>query len=249
MEHKIYCFWLNADGKMSSNRQASLENLKQLTECEVILVTKDTLENYILPDYPLHESFNYLSEVHKTNYLTIYIMHHYGGGFSDIKKTLGSWKPFFNELYNNDNLYCVGYRERKATNAARLEDCILNPKDSKFSLDYTTENEVWDSIHIKMNWRHLIGNGAYICKPNTPFTLDLWNFMHEKLDGYLEKLKQNPAKWPRDCRNCINPETGETSRYPLPWTGVHGNIFHPLTLKYKDNISKNLHHPIVVNYQ
>jgi hypothetical protein len=39
-------------------------------------------------------------------------MHHYGGGYSDIKKTLGSWITFFDQINDDDNLYAIGYGEK-----------------------------------------------------------------------------------------------------------------------------------------
>lgn len=86
MIKKIYCFWLNEED-MSDNRKVSLENLTNISECEVVLIDKYTLPNYILPEYPLHEGYEYLSEIQKSDYLRCYFMHHYGGGYSDIKKT------------------------------------------------------------------------------------------------------------------------------------------------------------------
>jgi hypothetical protein len=118
-------------------------------------------------------------------------------------------------------------------------------------LDFTTNEDgtKWSSSHIVREWFHLIGNGAFICKKNTPFTRDWWNGLNEKMDGYLEDLKKNPSSWGRDSKDHINPNTGQMSNYPIRWAVINGNIFHPLTLKYKDHILKNLHYPITINYQ
>ena len=248
--YKIYCWWLNNE-EMSENRKNSLENLKTLTSCDIVFITMETLPNYILPDYPLHEGYQYLSEIQQGDYLKCYFMHHYGGGYSDIKQTLGSWNPFFNKLYDDDNLYCIGYGERDPGHIARLENCTLNPKYSKYSLDYTTNHDgsKWDSTQIKDNWFKLIGNGAFICKKNTPFTLDWWNSLNEKMDGYLSQLKLNPSKWGRDALGHINPNNGEISNYPIDWAVINGCIFHPLSLKYCNNILQILHYPITINYK
>jgi hypothetical protein len=250
MDNRIYCWWLNEEN-MSQNRQNSLDNLRQVTECEIIFINKNNLKNYILPDYPLHEGFHYLSEIQKGDYLKCYFMHHYGGGYSDIKKTLGSWIEFFNLLNSNENLYAIGYGEKDSGHVAKLENCTLNPKKSQYCLDYSTNKDgtEWSSEQIVQNWNFLIGNGAFICKKNTPFTNDWWNGLNEKMDGYLEKLKQFPSKWERDARGHINPITNEISNYPISWAVINGNIFHPLCLKYKNNIQRNLHYPIVTNYQ
>ena len=41
LDYKIYCWWLN-DEDMSTNRQTSLNQLKQTTGCEIVFITKKT---------------------------------------------------------------------------------------------------------------------------------------------------------------------------------------------------------------
>ena len=250
IKNKIYCWWLNEED-MSDNRKRSLDNLISVSGCEVIFITKDSLDSFILKDYPLHEGYQYLSEIQKGDYLKCYFMHHYGGGYSDIKKTLGPWSSFFDDLRIDKNIYAIGYSEADPGHVARLENCTLNPKNSKYCLEFTTDSDGnnWSSEHLKNNWNLLIGNGAFICKKNTPFTLDWWLGLNEKMDGYLELIKDNPSSWPRDSREHINPKTNLPSKYPISWAVLNGNIFHPLTLKYKNNIKRNLHYPVVTNYQ
>jgi hypothetical protein len=250
IENKIYCFWLNEED-MSYNRKVSLENLINISECEVVLIDKYILPNYILPKYPLHEGYEYLSEIQKSDYLRCYFMQHYGGGYSDIKKTTGSWLNYFDKLNSNNNIYAIGYKEFSPIGVAALESNTINPSDCKFGLDFNTNEDFtkWDSIHIKEDWDKLIGNGAFIFKKNTEFTREWWNILNERMDIFLPKLKINPKKWDRDSFGHVNPHTGEESRYPIPWTGIQGIIFHPLCLKYKNNIMNDLPSPICVNYK
>ena len=250
MNKKIYCFWLNEED-MSDNRKVSLENLTNISECEVVLIDKYTLPNYILPEYPLHEGYEYLSEIQKSDYLRCYFMHHYGGGYSDIKKTTGSWLNYFDKLNSSDNIYAIGYKEFSPIGVAILESNTINPVDCNYGLDFNTNEDFtkWDSIHIKEDWDKLIGNGAFIFKKNTEFTREWWNILNERMDIFLPKLKINPKKWDRDSFGHINPYTKEESLYPIPWTGIQGLIFHPLCLKYKNNIMNDLPSPICVNYK
>jgi hypothetical protein len=250
MDNRIYCWWMNKD-EMSENRKNSLRQLKEKSECEVIFIDKKNLGDYVLPDYPLHEGFQYLSEIQQGDYLKCYFMHHYGGGYSDIKKTTGSWIEFFNKINNDSDLYCIGYGEVDPGHIARLENCTLDPSKSKYCLDFSTNDDKtkWDSSQIKKNWSLLIGNGSFICKKNTPFTTDWWNALNEKMDGYLPQLKENPSKWSRDSKGSVNPNTNEISKYPISWAVINGNIFHPLSLKYHKNILNTLHYPVTINYQ
>jgi len=250
VENKIYCWWMN-DEEMSINRQNSLNNLTVVSECEIVFITKKNLNDFILKNNPLHEGFKYLSEIQQGDYLKCYFMHFYGGGYSDIKKTTGSWKNYFDELRKDENLYAIGYGEAEMGHVDRLENCTLDPKKSKYCLDFSTDStgHNWSSEQIKKNWFDLIGNGAFICKKNTPFTNDWYNALNEKMDGYLDQLKKTPSSWSRDARDHLNPNTNKNSNYPISWAVINGNIFHPLTLKYKNNIKKNLHYPVVINYQ
>ena len=141
--HTIFCFW-TGDNLMSENRLDCIKNLEQLSECKIILVKKDDIEKYILKDHPLHPAFKYLSETHKADYLRTYFMHFHGGGYSDIKKTTGSWVSAFEKLINSDKLI-NGYREVKGGVAYE-----------PFAND----------------WSKIVGNCAYICKPRTHLTTE-----------------------------------------------------------------------------
>ena len=141
-------------------------------------------------------------------------MNFYGGGYSDIKKASGSWKNSFDALYNSDKWIC-GYAE--------IEGGVGHPP-------------------LNNKWKELIGNGAYICKANTPLTNLWYNEMIAFLDEKLELLKKHPAKHPDDCA-----EKGEG--YPIRWTEMLGRIFHQVVYKYKDNIMNTLPPPVFVDFR
>jgi hypothetical protein len=212
-KYSIYVFWTGKN-IMSAARKECLESLKQVSECNIILVNPDNLSNYIKSDVPLHEAYKYLSETHKADYLRTYFMNFYGGGYSDIKKTTGSWKKSFDDLYAS-NKYICGYKEV--------------PGGVAYA-PYTDK------------WEELIGNGAYICKPNTPLTNEWYNDMMKLLDTKLEELKRNPAKNPQNA-------AGSESRYPIGWSEMLGTIFHRITYKYKDKLMNTLPISIFSNYR
>ena len=101
----IYTFW-TGDNEMPENRKRCLYLIKKLSNVDVILITKDNLNQYILE--PLHPSYEYLSFTHRADYLRTYFMHFYGGGYSDIKETTGSWDKYFDILDSSD-YYAIGY--------------------------------------------------------------------------------------------------------------------------------------------
>jgi glycosyltransferase involved in cell wall biosynthesis len=206
-EYTIYTFWTGTN-EMSQVRKDCLENLKQVSECNVVLITPEKLSTYIKPEEPLHEAYEYLSETHKADYLRTYLMNFYGGGYSDIKKTTGSWKASFDDLAKSHKWIC-GYPE--------------------------TEGGV-AYAPLKEQWRELIGNGAYICKPNTPLTNEWYSDMLKVMDKKLISLKLHPAKFPRDGHN----QGGPNSKYPITWNEMLGKIFHKLIHKYKEKVMNTL---------
>ena len=117
----------------------------------------ERLHKYILPTNPLHPSYNYLSETHKADYLRTYFMHFYGGGYSDIKRTTDSWLKSFDDL-DKSNKWIIGYKEIDGGTA-------YGPSD---------------------NYKELIGNCAYICKPNTPLTTEWYNEMISLLNKKID---------------------------------------------------------------
>ena len=208
----IYCFW-TGNNNMSEARLKSLDNLRIVSEAKVVLVTKDNLQEYILNDNPLHPAYEYLSETHKADYLRTYFMNFHGGGYSDIKITTGSWKKCFHDLLISDKWIC-GYKEINGGVACK---------------------------DIADKWELLVGNGAYICKPQTELTKEWYNNMILLLDSKLEKLKIKPSRNPRDCS-----ESG--SGYPIEWNEMLGRIFHRVSYNYKDKLMNTLPISIFYNY-
>jgi hypothetical protein len=211
----IYCFWTGTN-ELTENRKRCLEQFKKMCGCNVIFVDITNLNNYILPDQPLHPAYEYLSETHKADYLRTYFMHFHGGGYTDIKETTGSWISSFNDLRNNDNKWICGYKEVNSGVA-------YGPLVDK--------------------WEELIGNGAYICKPQTPLTTEWYNEMIILLDTKLEKLKIFPAKSPLDCDN------GSGQCYPIQWNEMLGRIFHKILYKYKEHLLNTLPISVFKNYR
>jgi len=199
----IYCFWTGTN-EMSENRKRAVESLQKVSEVDVKLIDPTNLQNYILPEYPLHSAYEYLSLVHKADYLRCYFMHHHGGGYSDVKICVNSWKDSFHRLNKSDK-QILGYSEIGYRAVAQLE--------GKLGKD------------LRRYFLTVIGNCAYICRPNSSFTREWYAELHERLDLHLSKLKLNPGNvW------------GDNEGYPIPWTGILGDIFHPLCLKYSKHM-------------
>jgi hypothetical protein len=119
LNRRIFCFWAGRN-EMSEGRKKTLNELGKSSVCEVTVITPSNLKYYLLPEYPLHEAFKYLTLRHKSHYLKYYFMHFYGGGFSAIKNTIDTWKHAFNDMEQHDAAFVNGTRGKRAGE----EDCI-----------------------------------------------------------------------------------------------------------------------------
>ena len=169
----IFCFWTGSN-TMSERRRHCYETLCSRSECNVVLVTPETLNNYIVKDHPLHEAYQYLSETHKADYLRTYFMHFYGGGYSDVKVPGGSWVQAFDDLKKDPLKLLNGYHEQGP-------------------------NDIAGDTTVQAMWNQLVGNGSYIVRPQTEFTETWYKSMMALLDTKLEVLKSNPSTHPRCC--------------------------------------------------
>jgi hypothetical protein len=218
MSHTLYCFW-TGQNEMSEQRKYGLQTLSQ-TGLEVILIHPGNLKDYLVE--PLHEGYQYLSEVHKADYLRTYFMHHHGGGYSDIKPASASWESSVHTFYVDSDAWILGYQEFEY-------GCAIIKGDP--AMTQTLQN----------HWYDLVGNCAYVCKPRTPFTTVWYNQLIQKMDSNLEQLKQFPAK---EARQVYSPHYP----YPFEWTEILGQIFHPLVYQYRNHVRKTLPPPHCSNY-
>lgn len=196
----IYCFW-TGNNVMPATRKDCLNNLIAASGCKVQLVDPTNLEKFLLPDVPLHEAYQYISETHKSDYLRTYFMHFLGGGYSDIKYTTGDWNAAFDDLNAHPKMILNGYHEQSPGSIA-------------------------EDASAKEHWQEIPGNGAYIVRPKTEFTQKWYDLLIKKLDTNLKALKQHPSNSPQS-----TPTT--TPGYPIEWSGILGDIFHPLADTYR----------------
>lgn len=191
----IYTFW-TGNNEMSENRKRGLQSIEEVSGVKIILISPDNLESYILKDFPLHKSYNNLSFIHRSDYLRCYFMHHYGGGYADVKTYHHSWKKALKKINSHKDKWVLGYPE--VGGIAKVGGKLYEDL----------------SFHITL----LIGNGAFICRPHTTLTNEWYIELHRRMDEYAEKLELY--------------SNGKIAEYPVPYTYLMGNIFHPLCLKF-----------------
>jgi len=230
----VWCYW--GGGAMTKNRALSFDLLQQHVGVPVFLVTPERIAELEVSGHSIHPAFPYLSAVHQSDYLRIYLLHHYGGAWHDIKATQVSLAPAWKN-FADPAVYLVGRPERAGGPAAVYDD------NGRWMPDY---------------WEQLISVTAWVGRAGTPLTEALYERLHQLLDTYYPDLKAHPAKHPREKKitkknflhglfiwaKCLL--TGRNSRYPLPWT-VFGNIFHPLNYRFRDHIRRDLPQDTVKN--
>lgn len=222
IENRIFCFWTGTN-QITERRLYGLEQIKINTECKVEFITPENILSWQLADYPFHPAYEFLSAVHKADYLRCYFMHHYGGGYCDIKPVYDSWRTAFELINNNKELWVVGCQESKPGDIANVDDKIL----------YN---------NMQKRYKDMVCTCAFICRPNTIFTTQWINSVNVILDSKYELLKKYLSPSPRAMHQ-------EDHNYALNWTEILGNIFHPLCYKYLNRISNILPKPDSSYYQ
>lgn len=218
IDRVIYVFW-TGDNPMSCNRENGLKTIIENSGVEVKLITPHNLENFIKPEDPLPDAYQYLSHVHKSDYLRAYFMYHYGGGYADLKKHNNSWVAVFNRV-ERTGAYICGYPEI-------CEDVVASPSDKETRQD------------LLLYWKMLIGTGAFVCRSHSPFSDEWYRETKKRVIEKSSELQLHPALDPR----------GKNEDYPIPWMYILGEVFHPLCLKYHRKVlSDPLLRPCFDNY-
>lgn len=225
--YKVYVFWFGGPKDpipiMSNNRKAALNSMKKNLGVDIIVITKENLSQYITT--PLHPAFKYLSGNHKSDYLRIYFLHHFGGGYSDIKFYNKSWRKAFNIINSTSrsHLYMIG-------TSLYGQNWVAHPKGMEW---------------LKQYWRRLLSNGYFIMRKDTPLTREWFSKVNEILNNKLKLLRVFPSPSNR----CCKPEEGQDKNYPIEWNELCGRILQPLQFKYIKNILNALPRPSNSNYQ
>ena len=210
----VFCAW-TGDNPLTPHRAEALLSIYRETCCPVLFLTPHNIGRWELATAPFHPAYPHLSETHRADYLRVYLMHHFGGGYTDLKRTTRSWVDLFQRLRDMPDAVGLGYGEVSPEGVAPCGE----PLESE----------------LRSNYRQLIGNCAYIFRRNTAFTRRWLNETHRVLDAKMPALVDHPARHPMDQFGVILPD-GSQSRYPLGWSEMLGEIFHPLVYEFRDRI-------------
>ncbi len=169
----IYAVWTGTN-ELTPNRRRGLESLRALNpDTPVVLVTPDNLDDFVVPGHPIHPAYVHLSLNHRSDYLRAYLMHHHGGGYSDIKVAHSSWDRAFETFLERPETWVVGYQE--------LGSDRCGGRDAHLGHE------------IRRRYRALVGFGAFICRPQTPLTAEWIRELDRRLDYYADELRECPG--------------------------------------------------------
>lgn len=144
-------------------------------------------------------------------------MYYYGGGYCDIKRITHSWIKCFHLLNNDANKSILGYTEISSGVG------FITP-----SKEYSIRDVYNLNFQLQKYYKQLIGNGAYIAKPKSIIFEKLLDEQERRIYNHREELEKNPGN-----------VMGNNSGYPLPWSYILGEIFHPLVYIRKNDILHN----------
>ena len=173
MEKILYQFWTGAN-EMTPNRVNGLKSSAENIRVPCKLVTRDNLADYLLPDHPLHECYEHLSDTHKADYLRCYFMHFHGGGYADIKSygPENNFDAAFGMLESDPGIDIVGEPEI--------------PGGAAFAT-YNADRRILG---------RLVSNGFYVCRKGTEFTSLWYGKMMRYMDVMRLQLRRHPATTP-----------------------------------------------------
>jgi|Laugresbdmm110dd_1035094.scaffolds.fasta_scaffold64897_2 hypothetical protein len=209
---QLFSAWMGP-GPMSTARENALRVITMHCGVPLHFVSHINLKSWIHDDYPLHIGFPYLSAVHQCDYLRCYLLHVYGGGYTDIKPSTNNWNSFFSMLQLT-KFIGAGYTEISQQSVAKVGGEL--------------EEE------MKNNYQKLIGVCSLIMAPKSEFSKNWFNKVNNILDNNIEALIGNPARHPQDYYGA-NFQDGSISMYPIAWTGLGGDVLHPLIYENSHN--------------
>lgn len=202
----LWAVWAGTN-PMTPHKVRLWEQLQEVnSDLDCILVTPDNLQEFVDGDAPIHPAYEYLSAVHKSDYLRAYLMHHHGGAYADIKPGIRGFKEALIDPLNADE-----------------ELWAMGPE----ALPHHTSPAVGPLGEVQERFvTHQLFPAAFACKPGSSFTAEWFAEVTRRMNYYADVLESHPAADP----------FGSNDDYPVPWVALCGQVMCPLCLKYTDHV-------------
>ena len=190
LPRRLYTLWTGIN-PMSDNRRRGLDRRDDSTTESSCACDAADLDKHLISGHPLHPAYKHLSLVHRSDYLRCYLMHFRGGGYADVKTYHHDWTESWQQLGDLPEAWALGYTEVSSEMCAQLPGTL--------------------GRDLRRHYRALIGNGAYLIRPDTPLTQLWYDEVLRRMDLYAARLAAAPGD-----------ERGTNPDYPIPWTGLLG---------------------------
>lgn len=169
---RVFVVWAG-DNAMSEQRARSLDEIRRVnSELDVVLVTPDSLDDWLVPDLALPAQYEQLSLVHRSDVLRAYLLHVHGGGYSDVKRPRVPWVGAFERLERSD-AWILGYTERHRLNAPLVGGQLQRD--------------------LRGVSRQLLGYGGLIVRPRTALTEEWWTRVCAVIEESSDALAAHPG--------------------------------------------------------
>ena len=225
----VFICWFG--NSISENRYQALKSLIKNIGVPYILVTDDNVFDFQHNQFPFHPAFKNLSGNHKSDYIRAYLLHHYGGGYHDIKYRDLNWKNQWND-FKNPQVWIKSRREKQ-------------PSHIGFNID------IPETRWIQQKYNDVGTMGWVICRPYTKYTQELLDIIHQVLDKHYHNLLKNPSTHSGGyySNNPFGKVRDINNNYPLRWLEIMGEHFHLLMYKYKNHLIFGLPDVVSKNYR
>jgi hypothetical protein len=231
----VWAFWFGGLENMSPARKRALEMMKRNLGVPLRLITSmDDVRALSKPEDPIHPLVFHepqvLSSNHIVDILRGYIMHHYGGGYLDVKPMYRNWSQYFSLFDDDLDLWFLAPPQRGWWDVGCHESYLAKTGLSPVDCDI-----------IRRNWAYIGSDACWIARPYTPLTKSFRALVNETLNRKWDEILKNPvppASKNRCCAPWINPKEWTSSpdapvrRYPLRWVEVHAEAFDSLQLMW-----------------
>ena len=226
---------------MQGERENVYRNLATNIGPPFYLITTDNISDFENPKHPFNPTVKYtlkhkkgLSGNHLADYFRQYISYHYGGAYHDIKlrlKTQSISKCW--DIFEDPNIWVVGMPNLLGgVGDLEVYDYILRHEGNNTDVMLTKDGKWDDSNMIDSK---LICNTGWIARPRNTLFEKVTYFLEMRLAKLFPKIQIHPVQ--NFSRCCLNNEVPE---YPVGWTEVQGNVFHPYQLVYFSHINRSM---------
>lgn len=247
----VWTFWLH-EYPLEGAGLSTFEALPISLDVNVQLVEPDILPQYNVTEKPFHPALKYLAPNHKIDYLHAYFMHHYGGGYLEIRprKDNTTWTGPFDYVASNDSYWFLGApsKEDIPCDESNIKDVWCKELQAKSWLSGAANMSYAETKIGMSSWTPSKGpcctqvsehytkaqwprHDGYIMRKQTAFTEEWLGLVHDHLDAKLSEFKKPLYSTPtEDC--CVKHQEG----YPLRFDELRGEIWSLLIMKYQQHI-------------